>query len=298
MASEGWNNQLLTLIVLVEGAGFSGMFGYSPAPGAGNLELSISAQAGTDPYGNAYPAGVTVGNSTAPSTQINLAGGNPAAIDFIINDLLNRFVSASIYSSVTSLGGHDFATLNIQGPAITGHPANDDFMLMGLNSPNADGSSSANLGISYIDANLAQNFYVIIDQTGSNILACKNLRAYLPGTGTSATNPAQSETWHTASNPSGWSGTARYKLLAETNLVLIDFQLTHAGASGNVSVLTLPVAYRPAFNHAEPFIMTTTAGTAWPVTMRVTVQTDGQVVTSALPAGTTTIAATFICPID
>lgn len=56
-----WSNDTQTLIVLVEEAsGFSGVFGYSPAPGPGNMVSSLSAAAGTDPYGNDYPVGFCV----------------------------------------------------------------------------------------------------------------------------------------------------------------------------------------------------------------------------------------------
>lgn len=54
-----WSNQAVSLIVLIEEvSGFSGLFGYSPAPGPGNLIFSITANAGTDPYGNSYQQGV------------------------------------------------------------------------------------------------------------------------------------------------------------------------------------------------------------------------------------------------
>lgn len=72
---SGWNNQLVTLIVLVEEAGgFSGLFGYSPAPGHGNLVLSITSAGGTDPYGNNYPAGATFGDPSVGKTLIDLQG--------------------------------------------------------------------------------------------------------------------------------------------------------------------------------------------------------------------------------
>ena len=55
----GWKDESVTLIVLTEQTqGFSGIFGYSPFPGLGNLIFSLSASAGVDPYGNPYPAGV------------------------------------------------------------------------------------------------------------------------------------------------------------------------------------------------------------------------------------------------
>jgi hypothetical protein len=46
-------------LVIVFGTGFSGVFVYSPAPGAGNLIASVAALAGTDPYGNTYPSGIS-----------------------------------------------------------------------------------------------------------------------------------------------------------------------------------------------------------------------------------------------
>ena len=75
-----WSNQAISLIILTEQtSGFSGIFGYSPTVGLGNLIFSISADAGTDPYGNTYPAGLdavsglgiqTYTQGTAPSGTI------------------------------------------------------------------------------------------------------------------------------------------------------------------------------------------------------------------------------------
>ena len=68
MAGSPWTNQAINLIVLTEQTtGFSGLFGYSPAVGAGNLIFSVAAAAGVDPYGNSYPQGVssTVGQVIA-----------------------------------------------------------------------------------------------------------------------------------------------------------------------------------------------------------------------------------------
>lgn len=62
MAGSPWSNQVVSLIVLTEQTtGFSGLFGYSPTVGPGNLIFSLSASAGTDPYGNAYPQGLNLG---------------------------------------------------------------------------------------------------------------------------------------------------------------------------------------------------------------------------------------------
>ena len=60
MAGTPWSNQMVNLIILTEDtSGFSGIFGYNPEPGTGNLVFSVAAKAGTDPYNNAYPAGVS-----------------------------------------------------------------------------------------------------------------------------------------------------------------------------------------------------------------------------------------------
>jgi hypothetical protein len=53
-----WNTSSFQLLIISAGGGFTGLFVYSPIPGAGNLIASIAAQAGTDPYGNPYKAGI------------------------------------------------------------------------------------------------------------------------------------------------------------------------------------------------------------------------------------------------
>lgn len=53
-----WQNNVFSLLVVIAGAGYSGEFAYAPAPGPGNLLVSIAASDGTDPYGNAYVHGV------------------------------------------------------------------------------------------------------------------------------------------------------------------------------------------------------------------------------------------------
>jgi len=80
---SGWSNQAVSLIILTEETtGQSGIFGYSPAPGAGNLFFSVSATAGTDTYGNAYPAGISGLGSLivyGASASILVYEGTPAA---------------------------------------------------------------------------------------------------------------------------------------------------------------------------------------------------------------------------
>lgn len=85
MADSGWSNQRVDLIILQESvSGFSGLFGYSPNIGPGNLIFSIAAAAGTDPYGNSYPAGLSItGSSTSTITGTDYIL-NPAGL-FLYN---------------------------------------------------------------------------------------------------------------------------------------------------------------------------------------------------------------------
>lgn len=78
MAGSPWTNQSVNLILLTEQTtGFSGLFGYSPAPGSGNLIFSLAAAPGVDPYGNSYQQGIytSVGNIQANSYISETAGG-------------------------------------------------------------------------------------------------------------------------------------------------------------------------------------------------------------------------------
>lgn len=97
-----WSNQAVTLIVLFEeDTGFSGLFGYSPAPGNGNLIFSVAATSGTDPFSNSYQAGVvsygSAGNAaafaqliagalrveSAASSQFQLLASGPPGTSFM-----------------------------------------------------------------------------------------------------------------------------------------------------------------------------------------------------------------------
>ena len=84
MAGSPWTNQAINLVILTEQTtGFSGLFGYSPTVGNGNLIFSVAASAGTDPYGNAYPQGldITLGSISGAT----ITGSTFEGSDFIIN---------------------------------------------------------------------------------------------------------------------------------------------------------------------------------------------------------------------
>lgn len=66
MAMQPDQSEFFYFVVIGGGPG-SGLFVYSPAPGTGTLVASIAGQAGTDQYGNTYPAGIT---SELPATGV------------------------------------------------------------------------------------------------------------------------------------------------------------------------------------------------------------------------------------
>jgi len=149
--SSPWSNQVVSLIILTEETGgFSGMFGYSPAPGAGNLIFSLSAAAGTDEYGNTYPQGLSVGASADPQISLMPLTGGAAQIQF---PMAAPVLEAPGALTAVEFGGA--ALLNINGPAVASAASS---VQLSLWSDPGDGSGSS------------MEFYVNPDEfTSSNI---------------------------------------------------------------------------------------------------------------------------------
>lgn len=201
MGSEGaWSNQLVNLIILAaQSLGFSGFFVYNPAPGAGNLVLSITGAAGTDPYANPYPTGLTVGK--ASQTQIQLFS-SPAGVG-VLRFLLNNagFTNGQILSGVVS-GPPNFGSVTLNGPANTAAGFTD---FVGLLFNSSDGVSSfANASFEYNDIASAVHTYMSVDGSGVNVTT-GSIAGIAPGTGTNQSTPAVRGTWQTLSlsNASG-----------------------------------------------------------------------------------------------
>ena len=67
----GWSNNTFQVVIITGSTG-SGLFVYSPVAGAGNLVASISANGGTDPFGNVVEPGVCSYNpGTGAMCQVN-----------------------------------------------------------------------------------------------------------------------------------------------------------------------------------------------------------------------------------
>ena len=77
---------------------------YDGTPGAGNLMLSISPAAGTDTFGNDYPAGIGVFNESLSATTV---------ASLVLSDLLSATASQIV---TFADGGTDTSVLKIGGP--------------------------------------------------------------------------------------------------------------------------------------------------------------------------------------
>lgn len=68
-------------------------------------------------------------------------------------------------------------------------------------------------------------------------------------------SPTTVEAWQNITPPTGWSGTLRYKLMAEFNFVFWDMALTHTALTAKTNVVlttTLPTIYRPTTSATLP----------------------------------------------
>jgi hypothetical protein len=122
---DPWSNQQVSLIVLTEETtGFSGLFGYSPTVGTGNLIFSVAARAGTDPYGNAYPQGLSI--TLGSISGATISGSTFEGTDFIINSSGEFFYSGTpaagnlVESVAPSAGSDAFGNKYLAGQATYG----------------------------------------------------------------------------------------------------------------------------------------------------------------------------------
>lgn len=127
-----WSNSTPDLIVLIEEiAGYSGMFGYSPSIGAGNLVLSIAAAAGTDPYGNDYEEGITVYDSSGSKVRL-VAGGGSALEEWTPPDAPGvAWQTGTIAASISNVFGANTAQMTISGPYNRAHVSRPSIALFG-----------------------------------------------------------------------------------------------------------------------------------------------------------------------
>lgn len=275
-----WSNSATNLIVLVEQAsGFSGVFGYSPAPGAGNLVFSLTAAAGTDPYGNAYAAGLTMYSADGTinlwdtaATWNAIPSGAGIQIGVGAGSVSQTF-APEVVNGVTWADGAVGATLASR----LGTNTPETFLV----SPNNAANPGVNAAIGLYGAPQTSNGDVLSEMIVDAHRTWIN--ADVIGWITSAWIK-EAETWHAPSLGSGWaSGPSggsfrglRYRLDAEDNLVISGVVHT-TSTTPSATLFTLPAGWRPLAGE-RPGITFNKAG--------------------AYTAGSLEIATTGVCTVD
>ena len=247
--------------------------------------------------------GLTVGPATGP--QVKISGGNPAVISMPLNDssfLLNPVINATITS-----GPPKFASMILDGPTAN-LASHRDYVELQFNSANLAGNSFANMGFVWYNGSVVgpgnQPTYMgFMDGTGISIGKCSGLQSTKPGTGTDVFNPAQTETWHSIGTfPSGITGSYRYKMVAETNCILVDISVTWPSTAPATFVFPLiPAPYTPSTPGGLSRIYTM-QGNVTPAAVSQIARlfinsSQNQILTSASTAGGTA-SWTGIIPID
>lgn len=256
MAGPAWTNQAVSLIVLIEEvSGFSGLFGYSPTVGAGNLVFSLAAAPGTDPYGNHYD-GPGLAVYGAANQEVFVSVANALAQAFFKSGAAIENNVAGIFADQNA-GPPPFVQMFINGPSITlsGHK---DFIGIVLNSANNAGTSFANLEFIYNDTSGATHEFAFMDARGF-IVPIGVIRAP-DGTHTAtAASPAIGESWHDlaplqngfsvgAQVGSGIVDDPKIALMADSNMVALKGSVTTPAAgtiNGTVWAQVPGAAYNP-----------------------------------------------------
>jgi hypothetical protein len=261
MGNGSWSNQTSRRIIIVVGTPFSGLFFYDPAPAAGTLVGSWTVQAGSDPYGNGYPAGITIWDTSGnrignwSSGGLQLINANNAAGTIISGNGSANSTPTLIFHSNNAVSG-----LSAFIEAIAQSPTTEAFVISGprstLNNENPQSFVFVQLTSAGTTANGASgNIYwgntaagtsavLTADKTGCNIVG--SVTATLPGS-----LPPAPETWHTPVLASGWASVGaapvRYRLEGiGAGVVRLAGELTTTGAGPWPAATTLFTVTAPA----------------------------------------------------
>lgn len=225
--------------------GISGTFALAMAPRAlaftyaAKLLMSLASKSGTDPAGNPYPAGVSVGEPGGQQAQL-LIDGNVGKLAFP-SGLSGESQKAGALAGVGGTSPTEYIQLVVGGASVTAALSQ---VYEEWNSAGADGSGHANWQHVYADE--SGNTYALAsgDNNGWTIPAGK-ITAQHPG---AAVPTAESWQVMTLANSftDGEFGPS-YKLLSESGMLAFHGQLILPSTFNGVVFTTLPAAYRPTF---------------------------------------------------
>lgn len=276
MAGSAWTNQIQNTVIVAGPTGtITGFFVYSGTPGPGNPPVGSWTIPGTtkDPFGNTISDSLVIGQQG--NGQVRIVPGNPSFITFPVT---GTWQTLPVITAVSSSS----ASLNIEGGSDT---TGKDFVFMQLNSGIA--GSGAQWFAVYHDGNGGNNTQIEGTFAGLQLPVVASMSAVAPGTGTSTTNPAGVESWHTATiTGAGFSaGTPApsYKLYPD-DTVSVGGQVSVTSGTTSGTIFTLPAAYRPSTT--KKFALTFSAGTpATAGNCQATISSSGTVQLSAGPTG-------------
>jgi hypothetical protein len=253
-----------------------------------HLFIAIQNAAGSDTFANPFIKGIQVGPQTGP--QVILAGGNPAYIAWPLNDSA-LFSSPAINGRIVGgVNPNRWGNLAISGSQLptTGHR---DYVMVGLNSPSADGSSFGNGELDWVDTNNVVHGWQVWDGGGVAIVLCRAITAADPSVVATPSVPGVQETWHDMRPlQNSFVGTVagflppQYRKTADGSIQFAGFIRTPptTGNYNNVTIATLPAAYRPTTNHRVQWLISDVADGA--ATPKIVVKETGDIVFANMPA--------------
>lgn len=292
----------------------AGLFLYSSTPAAGNLIGSWASASGSDGFGNTYPAGLQVGNSTdsAQALLTRGAGGGAAEIQFPVPSLS--------LSNTPNLGGGivsgTYADMLLSGPALS-TASHEDWVQFVLYS-NDSGSNAARCEFRYIDTSGTPHVMGSFNGTnwvfgGSGTVTLGASASFVwTESSTSLGLPSgggpfvSGESFHAISLASGTTGLLsggngmRVKLLP-WNAVWLDIEFSYTGTGGTTfNFGSLPSAsYYPNVARHFPLETNGNLSATTPGVPRVAMPTSGavQVIVPAMSTSTTyTIGGSIMYP--
>lgn len=237
------------------GGSAPGLFIYSGNPGPGNPPVLSDTLATEDPYGNPIAPGIAAGKYGGVQAILSVLAGFGQVL---VPTGSSLEYEAGGMAGLTGTGGAPIAQIFSPLQAAPGQPMSDRIVLS-LLAPGAAAGGSATWEAVYIDANGTAHLQIQENYSGTEILGASAVTGVQPGTGTSSTNAAVSETWHTASLQNGWGasngvGGVFYQLLpwGLHGTVEVIGDIVHATATGNSVFATLPAGYTPAVQQNHP----------------------------------------------
>lgn len=208
-------------------------FYYNGAPGLGKLVMSIAATAGTDPYGNAYTAGVgvygTADKVTARSTSgdtVTLTADAPSYVSDTVSPgiTFRKSTETGDGASITEYDDTFFRGMLLMSPSpVVGGSGGEDFSYIQLDGKFTGGDPQIQLNATGPGSTIGVNG-TIFDPLGG-------IRAY-GGPATSFTPALGGDGSATYSNRGGW-------WIQVGNMIFYNAYFVASGAGSGTTMLSL-----------------------------------------------------------